>query len=455
MTAADTIRADVYVEDERIVWIGSMSPQALPDDVTEIDASGKYIIPGGIDAHTHLDMPVGDIRSVDDFESGTIAAAWGGTTTIIDYAAHRHGERMQEGLNTWLNKAQGKAVIDYGFHMTLSEFTPDTLADMTTMMTAGITSFKVFTAYPDRLMMNDAEIFRVLQQAHTIGALICTHAENGHVIDVLVQQALAQGHTAPKYHAQTRPPATEAEAAHRLIALAALTGAPLYVVHISCADTLRHIADAKQHALPVYAETCPQYLTLSDECYNQPLLEGAKYVMSPPLRPNGHQERLWQGIVNGLFDTVGTDHCPFLFHEHKKRGKKNFTEIPNGGPGIETRLAMLYTDGVDAGRISVNRFVDLVAAMPAKIFGLYPQKGTIAPGSDADIVIFDPNQETPVSAVTHHSRVDYSLYEGMRLKGMPDVVIARGKILLHNGKFSGKPGDGRFLTRKGCEGVLE
>lgn len=448
VTAADITDADVYIEGERIKWIGAMLPEHIPEDTVEIDASGKYVIPGGIDAHTHLDMPLGDIRSVDDFEIGTTAAVWGGTTTVIDYAAQAHGERMQQGLETWLQKADGKAVIDYGFHMTLSEFSANTLTDMTAMVDAGVTSFKVFTAYPNRLMLNDSAIFQVLQQARKIGALICAHAENGPVIDVLVQQALAAGQTAPQYHAQTRPPATEAEAAYRLITLATLAKAALYIVHISCGDTLPHITVAKNRGLPVYAETCPQYLFLSDECYQQPLLEGAKYVISPPLRPREHQEALWQGIQNGLFDTVGTDHCPFLFHEHKKHGKQNFTEIPNGAPGIETRLALLYTGGVCTGRVSINRFVNLVATMPAKIFGIYPQKGTLAPGSDADIVIFDPERETPVSAVTHHSRADYSVYEGLRLKGMPEAVIVRGKILLQHGQFFGKAGDGRFLKRK-------
>jgi dihydropyrimidinase len=449
VTAAETFAADIYVEDERIVWIGRRPPELLPHGVIEIDATGKYVMPGGIDAHTHLDMPLGAIRSVDDFESGAVAAAWGGTTTIIDYAAHAHGERLAHGLDAWQRKAEGKAVIDYGFHMTLSEFTADTLADMPAMTDAGVTSFKVFTAYPDRLMIDDGAIFQVLQQAREIGGLVCVHAENGHVIDVLVRQALAQGRTAPKYHARTRPPEAEAEAAHRVITLAALAGAPLYIVHISCADTLRHILDAKQRGQPVYAETCPQYLTLSDACYDLPLLEGAKYVMSPPLRPKAHQEALWQGIRNGLFDTVGTDHCPFSFREHKTRGTQNFTDIPNGAPGIETRLALLFTTGVETGRISLNRFVDLVATAPAKIFGLYPRKGTLMPGSDADIIIVDPQRETVVSAVTHHSHADYTLYEGMRLKGMPEVVIVRGRILMQNGKFFGKPGDGRFLKRKG------
>lgn len=448
VTATEIAAADIYVEHGRVQAIGTLPAEALPADCIEIDAAGKYVMPGGIDAHTHLDMPLGAIRSVDDFESGTIAAAWGGTTTIIDYAAHAKGQPMQQGLDAWRHKAEGKAVIDYGFHMTLPEYTPDTAAGMQAMLAAGVTSFKVFTAYPGRMMMDDGAIFQVMQHARDLGGLICAHAENGPVIEALIQQALAAGHTAPLYHARTRPPCTEAEAAHRLLMLAELADAPLYVVHISSADTLRHLREAKQRRPSVYAETCPQYLTLSDAGYAEPLLDGAKYVMSPPLRPRHHQDGLWQAMTAGLFDTVGTDHCPFLLRQQKQRNVHNFAEIPNGGPGIETRLGLLYTYGVAANRISLNRFVDLVATRPAKIFGLYPQKGTLAPGSDADIIIIDPELETPVSATTHHSQADYSLYEGMRLTGMPDVVIARGKILLQDGRFSGKPGDGQFLQRK-------
>jgi dihydropyrimidinase len=449
VTASDTFVADIFVEDGRIVRIGSLSQTGeQPFEVdTHIDASGKYIIPGGIDVHTHLDMPLGDISSVDDFEIGTIAAACGGTTTIVDYAAQSRGESMEQGLETWLKKAEDKAVIDYGFHMTLSEFTDRTLQDMERMVALGVCSFKVFTAYPDRLMLDDASIFSVLKKSRELGALVCAHAENGHVIDVLIREALAAGHTAPKYHALTRPPAGEGEAVNRLIILAELADARLYIVHVSCCEALKHIVEAKNRNLPVYAETCPQYLFLSVENYDRILLEGAKYVMSPPLREKHHQECLWQGIQNRTITSIGTDHCPFLFHEQKIRGKDDFTQIPNGAPGIETRLCLLYSGGVCTDRISMNHFVDLVSTSPAKLFGLYPQKGAITPGSDADLVIFDPTVETPISAVTHRSRADYSLYEGMRVKGMPEVVIARGKIIVQDGQFIGTPGEGRFLKR--------
>ena len=448
VTATDTFPADLFIEAERIAWIGAESDAMFPQADTVIDAAGKYILPGGIDVHTHLDMPLsGDLRSVDDFETGTIAAACGGTTTIIDYAAHSHGEALEQGLATWRQKAEGKAVIDYGFHMTLSEFTAQTLRGMERMVEQGVSSFKVFTAYPGRMMIDDAAILKVLKHAKELGAIVCVHAENGHVIDVLVEEALRAGQTAPKYHALTRPSIGEGEATHRVITLAEIAEAPLYVVHISCCEAIQEIAAAKQRGLPVYGETCPQYLLLSADCYYWPEFEGAKYVMSPPLRERQHQECLWRALQTGVVDAIGTDHCPFHFHGQKELGRQDFTKIPNGGPGIETRMSLLYTGGVEAGRITLNRFVELTATRPAKVFGLYPQKGTLAPGSDADLAIIDPSVETIISAMTHNSHVDYSLYEGMRVKGMPSYVFLRGELIVRAGKFVGKSGSGRFLKR--------
>ncbi|PID57002.1 dihydropyrimidinase [candidate division KSB3 bacterium] len=444
VTAAQSFEADVFIQDEQIRTIGK---DLLCEADREIDASGKLLLPGGIDVHTHLDMPLGDIASVDNFRSGTIAAACGGTTTIIDYAAHQHGESMEAGLETWHNKAAGQAVIDYGFHMTLSEFTGRTLADMERMVEQGVTSFKVFTAYPGRMMIDDAAIFQILKRSEELGSLVCAHAENGHVIEVLRREALAAGKISPRYHALTRPPAGEGEAVQRLVTLAELADAQIYIVHVSCEDALLRIVEGRSKGLPIYAETCPQYLFLSADNYDSADFEGAKYVMSPPLREAFHQKALWRGIQNRSFQTIGTDHCPFYFHGHKDRGRDDFTKIPNGAPGIETRLSLMYTGGVCSGRISPNHFVDLVSTAPAKLFGLYPKKGTIAPGSDADLLIVDPSKDRLISAATHHSAVDYSLYEGMRVRGIPELVTLRGKVIVEHGSFIGDEGGGRFILR--------
>ena len=445
VTAAETFAADILIDGERIRQIGCNLDVAAD---TTMSLAGKYILPGGIDAHTHLDMPLGDIRSCDDFESGTIAAACGGTTTIVDYAAHAHGEPMEHGLEIWRQKADGKAVIDYGFHLSLSELTDRTLPDMARAMEAGVTSFKVFTAYPGRMMLDDGAIFKILRRAKEIGALICVHAENGAVIDVLIHDALAAGHVAPKYHPLTRPAAAEREAAQRVIALAEMADAPVYFAHVSSGGAIEQITQARLRGLPVYAETCPQYLTLSAELYDGIEFEGAKYVMSPPLREKSDQDRLWQAMRNRMIDVIGTDHCPFNFQSQKSLGRDDFSKIPNGAPGIETRLSLLYTSGVCAGRISLNQFVDLIAATPAKLFGLYPQKGTIAPGSDADLVVIDPDDESFISAITQHSAADYSIYEGMRVKGTPQLVFSRGELIVEQGRFVGNAGRGRFLRRK-------
>ncbi len=444
VTASQTFIADVFARDGMIEQIGRHLDCAAS---RTFDLTGRYLLPGGVDAHTHLDMPLGDIRSCDDFTTGTMAAACGGTTTIVDYAAHAHGETMAQGLDAWHRKAEGKAVIDYGFHLTLSEFTDRTLRDMESMVEAGVTSFKVFTAYPGRMMMDDAAIFRVLRWAKELGALVCVHCENGQIIDVLIQDALAAGQTAPKYHARTRPAIAEREAVHRVISLAEIADAPVYLVHVSSGAAIEQITQARLRGLPIYAETCPQYLFLSAELYDGIEFEGAKYVMSPPLREKQAQEALWQAIRNRMIDVIGTDHCPFHCQSQKMRGRDDFTKIPNGAPGIETRLNLMFT-GACEHRISLNHFVDIVSTQPAKLFGLYPQKGDIAPGSDADLVVVNPEHETFISAITQHSIVDYSLYEGMRVKGTPEMVFARGELIADNGRFLGKPGAGRFLKRQ-------
>src|SRR5438445_9018846 len=352
-----------------------------------------------------------------------------------------------------MSKASQKAVCDYSFHCIVTDLGGTQLQEMNALVGEGVTSFKLFMAYPGVFMLDDASIFRALQTTAKNGGLVCMHAENGSAIDVIVQQALAEGKKAPKYHALTRPTTAEAEATARAIALAEMAGSPVYIVHLSCNDALEKVREARDRGLPVYAETCPQYLYLSLEDMDKPGFESAKYVFTPPLREKWHQEKLWTGLKQDHLQVVSTDHCPFCFKEQKEMGKDDFTKIPNGGPGIEHRMSLIYSGGVGKGRFSVNRFVELVSTTPARIFGLYPRKGTIAVGSDADLVIFDPNREHTISAKTHHMRVDYSMFEGIKVKGMPDIVMSRGRVLIENDKFLGKAGSGNFLKRATYAGV--
>ncbi len=444
ITAEQDYTADVYIEKDSITTIGS-NLNIAADDV--IDVKGKYVIPGGIDVHTHLDMPFGGTTSCDDFETGTRAAAFGGTTCIVDFATQSKGSRMRNALDTWWKKADGKATIDFGFHMIITDLPEAHLEDMSDMVREGVTSFKLFMAYPNVLMADDATIFRAMRHTAKTGALVCMHAENGGVIDVIVQQALAEGKTAPIYHALTRPTTAEAEAVNRSIALAEMAGAPVYIVHLSCNDALEKVAEARDKGLPVYAETCPQYLFLSLNDMNKPGFEDAKVVFTPPLREKWNQEKLWTGLKKNTLQVVSTDHCPFCFKEQKELGKDNFTKIPNGGPGIEHRLQLLFDGGVRQKRISLNRWVELTSATPAKMFGLYPRKGTIAVGSDADIVIWDPEKDYTISVKTHHMAVDYSMFEGRKVKGNIDTVFSRGEKIIQNDKFLGKAGRGNFVKR--------
>jgi len=445
VTATDTYPGDILIEDERISAIGTSL--AIPADVT-IDAKGRYVLPGGIDVHTHLDMPFGGTTSADDFESGTIAAAHGGTTSVVDFAIQYKGQTLRQAWEAWMKKAQGKAAIDYGFHMIITDLPDSVEAEMDTLVREGITSFKLFMAYRGVLMLDDGSIFRALSRTGENGGTICMHAENGDVIDVLVRRALAEGRTAPKYHALTRPARAEAEATYRAICLAEMAGVPLYVVHLSAAEALEKITEARDRGLPAHAETCPQYLFLSYANYEEPGFEGAKYVMSPPLRAAGNEEALWRGLAGNDLQAISTDHCPFCMKEQKELGKNDFSKIPNGAPGIETRLHLVYDGGVRKGRISLNRFVELTSTSPAKIFGLFPKKGTVAPGSDADIVIFDPEKKHTLSARTLHMRVDYNPYEGREITGKVETVLSRGKVIVQNDKFTGKAGAGEFLKRK-------
>jgi len=446
VTATDTYLADVAILGGRIAAIGKDLP--IENSSSVIDATGKYVMPGGIDVHTHLDMPFGGTTSADDFETGTIAAAFGGTTTLIDFAIQYKGQTLHQAFDTWMKKASGKAVTDYSFHCIITELGDAQLQEMKTLVREGVPTFKLFMAYPGVFMLDDASIFRAMNAAANSGGMICMHAENGGAIDVIVQRALAEGKRAPKYHALTRPTTAEAEATSRSIALAEMAGAPVYIVHLSCNEALEKVREARDRGLPTYAETCPQYLYLSLENMDAPGFEGAKYVFTPPLREKWHQEKLWQGLAKDDLQVVSTDHCPFCYKEQKELGKDDFTKIPNGGPGIEHRLSLVYSGGVHGKRFSPNRFVQLVSTAPAKLFGLYPRKGTVAIGSDADLVVFDPNEEQTISAKTHHMRVDYSMFEGIRVKGVPKIVLSRGRIIIENGKFAGKPGAGEFLKRE-------
>ena len=445
VTATDSYVADVALVDGKVAAIGKDLP--LENVRQVLDASGKLVLPGGIDVHTHLDMPFGGTTSADDFETGTRAAAFGGTTTLIDFAIQYKGQPLRQAFDTWMSKAAGKAVCDYAFHCIVTDISGGQLLEMNDLVREGVTSFKLFMAYPGVFMLDDGSIFKALQRTSQNGGLVCMHAENGSAIDVIVQQALAEGKRAPKYHALTRPTTAEAEATARAIALAEMAGAPIYIVHLSCNDALEKVREARDRGLPVYAETCPQYLYLSIENFDAPGFEGAKYVFTPPLREKWHQEKLWNGLKRDHLQVVSTDHCPFCFKEQKELGKDDFTKIPNGGPGVEHRMSLIYSGGVAGGRFSVNRFVELVSTTPAKLFGLYPRKGTIAVGSDADLVIFNPNRKHTISARTHHMRVDYSMFEGIQVTGMPDVVLSRGKVVTEGDKFMGRAGQGQFLRR--------
>jgi dihydropyrimidinase len=443
ITAEQDYTADIFIEKDRITTIGT-GLKVAADAV--FDARGKYVIPGGVDVHTHMDMPFGGTNSSDDFETGTRAAAFGGTTCIIDFAIQSKGQKMREALDIWWKKGE-KATVDYSLHMIITDLPEAHLEDMNDMVKEGLTSFKLFMAYPNVLMVDDATIFRAMRQTGNNGALVCMHAENGGVIDLLVQKALAEGKTAPIYHALTRPVTAEAEAVNRAIALAQMAGAPVYIVHLTSADALEKVSEARDRGIPAFAETCPQYLLLSIEDLGRPDFEGAKYVFTPPLREKWHQDRLWAGLKKNTLQVVSTDHCPFCFKEQKEMGRDSFAKIPNGGPGVENRLQLLFHHGVNLKRISLNRWVELVSTAPSKMFGLYPRKGTIAVGSDADIVIWDPEAEHTISAKTHHMRVDYSMFEGFTLKGNAERVFSRGALVVDRSKWLGRPGGGAFIKR--------
>ncbi|MFJ3698797.1 dihydropyrimidinase [Streptomyces sp. NPDC090052] len=448
ITAAEETHADVLIEDGRIAALaahGSAAADAWTADRT-IDATGKYVVPGGVDAHTHMEMPFGGTFASDTFETGTRAAAWGGTTTIIDFAIQSKGGSLGEGLDTWHAKADGKCAIDYAFHMIMSDVNESSLKEMDRLVSGGVSSFKLFTAYPGVFLSDDGQILRAMQRAGSNGGLVMTHAENGLAIDVLVEQALARGERDPRYHGEVRNALLEAEATHRVIKLAQVAGAPVYVVHVSAQGALAEIARARNEGLPVFGETCPQYLFLSTDNLAEPEFEGAKYVCSTPLRPKEHQAALWRGLRTNDLQVVSTDHCPFCFKGQKDLGKGDFSKIPNGMPGVENRMDLLHQAVVD-GHISRRRWIEIACAAPARMFGLYPQKGTITPGADADIVVYDPAAEQVMSASTHHMNVDYSAYEGKRVTGRVETVLSRGVPVIDNREYAGHAGHGAYVPR--------
>ncbi len=445
VTAADDYVADIFIEGEKISTIGK-NLAVKADEV--IDATGKLVIPGGIDPHTHFDMPFGGTNSADDFESGTLAAAFGGTTTVVDFAIQTKGESTLKGLDTWHAKAEGKASIDYAFHMIVTDMSDDRLPEMRKLADAGVTSYKLFMAYPGVLYVDDGTLYRTFRQAGENKTRICMHAENGIVIDEIVKAAVKDKKLEPKYHALTRPTRMEAEGVHRAIAIAEVAEVPLHIVHLSCSDALEQVKLARMRNVDVQAETCPQYLFLDQSYYDKPGFEGAKWVMTPALREKWNQAVLWQGLRFGHLALVSTDHCPFCYKGQKELGKDTFTKIPNGAPGVENRMTLLY-QGVLQGHYDLNRFVEISSTVAARTFGMYPKKGTLAVGSDADVVVFDPEKRVTISVKnpeTHHMRVDYSAYEGFEVQGYPETVLSRGRVIVEKGK--GRiTGGGRFIKR--------
>ncbi|WP_054813099.1 dihydropyrimidinase [Nocardia arizonensis] len=446
---------DVLVDGDTIVALLHPGSTALGADLTAtadtvIDATGKYVVPGGVDGHTHMQMPFGGTEASDTFETGTRAAAWGGTTTIVDFAVQKPGERLQDTLAEWHRKAAGQCAIDYGFHQIMGEVDDESLKGMSELVAEGVTSFKLFMAYPGVFYSTDGQILRAMQSAAGLGALLMTHAENGIAIDVLVEQALARGDTAPYHHGVTRPWQLEEEATHRAIMLAQVTGAPLYVVHVSAKQALEQIAVARGKGQNVFGETCPQYLYLSlEEHLGAPDFEGAKWVCSTPLRSRaeGHQDELWRYIRTGDVTAVSTDHCPFCMKEQKELGRGDFSRIPNGIGGVEHRMDLMF-QGVENGLISPQRWVEVCCTAPARMFGMYPRKGIVAPGADADIVIYDPEGHTSIGVgKTHHMNMDYSAYEGFEIGGHVDTVLSRGRVVVDGGRYLGTAGHGRFVAR--------
>jgi dihydropyrimidinase len=446
VTTEGSTVADVLVDGEAIALIGAdLAGTGITADET-IDASGKYVIPGAIDVHTHMELPFGGTFAKDTFETGTRAAAFGGTTTIVDFAVQSRGQSLREGLDAWHAKAEGNAVADYGFHMIMSDVNDDTLKEMDQLVAEGVPDFKLFTAYPGVFYSDDGAIFRAMQQTAKNGGLIMMHAENGLAIDVIAADTYASGVTDPIGHGLARYSVLEGEATNRVIRLAQAAGVPVYIVHLSAKEALDEVRRARDEGLPAFAETCPQYLFLSlDDLRNG--FNGAKFICSPPLRTEEHHPELWTGLVKDDLQLVSTDHCPFDFEGQKELGRGDFRKVPNGLPGVEDRVDLMHDGGVVGGKFTRERWVELISTAPAKLFGMYPQKGSVSVGADADLVIYDPNRRRTISAKTHHMDVDYSVYEGRQVQGASDVVLSRGSVIVRNGEFTGKKGAGRFIKR--------
>ncbi len=446
VTAEGSYLSDVLVDGETIALLGrDLAGTGVTADET-IDATGKYVVPGGIDVHTHMELPFGGTLAKDTFASGSKAAAHGGTTTMLDFAPQTKGRPLHEGLDAWRAKAEGHTAIDYGFHMMMTDVNDATLAEMDQLIGEGVPEFKLFTAYPGVNFSPDDHIFRAMQRTRENGGLVMMHAENGPVIDVIAADLVAAGVTGPIGHGLARYAILEGEATNRVIRLAEAAGVPVYIVHLSSRDALDAVTAARGRGAMAFAETCPQYLFLSlDDLENG--FEGAKYVCSPPLRPKDHQVDLWRGLRTDTLQLVATDHCPFDFHGQKDLGRDDFRKIPNGLPAVEDRVDLLHDGGVVHGRISLERWVEITSTAPARMFGMYPQKGAIAVGSDADILVYDPNRRRTISAATHHMDVDYSIFEGFEVQGTSDVVMSRGTVLVRDGAWVGPANHGRFLRR--------
>jgi dihydropyrimidinase len=452
VTASGAAPADVLVDGEKVAALLAPGSAPGPADLERIDARGKLVVPGGIDVHTHMEMPFGGTYSADTFSTGTRAAAHGGTTTIVDFAIQPRGGSAREGLDTWMSRAEGNCAIDFGFHMILSDVNESVLKEMAGLVGDGVTSFKLFMAYPGVFYSDDGKILTAMQAAADCGAVVMMHAENGIAIDVLVAQALARGLGDPRMHGETRPSVLEGEATHRAIVLAGVADCPLYIVHLSAMEALQEVAAARDAGRQVFAETCPQYLFLDASLMAAPGLEGAKYVCSPPIRAAAHHEALWRGLGTDDLSVVSTDHCPFCMKDQKELGRGDFSKIPNGLPGVEHRMDLVY-QGVVRNRISLARWVELTSSAPARLFGLHPKKGSLLPGADADLVVYDPERSHTLSVGTHHMAVDYSAYEGMEVTGGVETVISRGQVVIDRGAFMGRDGHGRFVARAPFSGV--